>query len=132
MIWAINFCLSYLTILSLFLIILVAANQAIFNFQEGLTIGVKCKLIICRGHIRISKGNFFVIDGSMLKMTSISDCSLCHYKKKLVSIWKCCKSVGSSKLMWEVKLLEFNMKQENIYPVAEWGNFCTFCGLKKL
>ena len=28
--------------------------------------------------------------------------------------------------MWEVKLLEFNTKQGNIYPVAEWGNFCTF------
>ena len=36
--------------------------------HEGLMIGVQCQLMICRGHIRASKGifsNYFVVDGSM-------------------------------------------------------------------
>ena len=35
---------------------------------EGSMIGVQCQLMICRGHIRASKGAFqssFVVDGSM-------------------------------------------------------------------
>ena len=36
--------------------------------HEGSTIGVQCQLMICRGHIRASKGTFqffFVVDSSM-------------------------------------------------------------------
>ena len=36
--------------------------------HEGSMIGVQCQLMICRGHIRASKGTsqvFFVVDGSM-------------------------------------------------------------------
>ena len=36
--------------------------------HEGSMIGVQSQLMICRGHIRASKGtfrNFFVVDGSM-------------------------------------------------------------------
>ena len=36
--------------------------------HEGLMIGVQCQLMICRGHIRASKGTFqifFVVDGFM-------------------------------------------------------------------
>ena len=36
--------------------------------HEGLMIGIQCQLMICRGHIRASKGtfqNFFVVVGSM-------------------------------------------------------------------
>ena len=36
--------------------------------HEGLMKGVQCQLMICRGHIRASKGTFqffFVVDGSM-------------------------------------------------------------------
>ena len=36
--------------------------------HEGLMIGVQCQLMICRGHIRASKGTFqifFVVDSSM-------------------------------------------------------------------
>ena len=36
--------------------------------HEGSMIGVQCQLMICRGHIRASKGTFqffFVADGSM-------------------------------------------------------------------
>ena len=35
--------------------------------HEGLMIGVQCQLMICRGHIRVSKGTFkfFMVDGSM-------------------------------------------------------------------
>ena len=37
--------------------------------HEGSMIGVQCQLMICRGHIRASKGIFqifFVVDGSMV------------------------------------------------------------------
>ena len=36
--------------------------------HEGSMIGVQCQLMICRGHIRASKGTFpifFVVDSSM-------------------------------------------------------------------
>ena len=35
--------------------------------HEGSMIGVQCQLMICRGHIKASKGTFqfFVVDGSM-------------------------------------------------------------------
>ena len=36
--------------------------------HEGSVIGVQCQLLICRGHIRASKGTFqffFVVEGSM-------------------------------------------------------------------
>ena len=35
--------------------------------HEGSMIGVQCQLMICREHIRASKGilQFFVVDGSM-------------------------------------------------------------------
>ena len=39
--------------------------------HEGLMIGVQYQLMICRGHIRASKGTFqifFVVDGSMAKL----------------------------------------------------------------
>ena len=40
--------------------------------REGSMIGVQCQLMICRGHIRASKGTFqifFVVDGSNGKLT---------------------------------------------------------------
>ena len=35
--------------------------------HEGSMIGIQCQLMICRGHIRASKGafQFFVVHGSM-------------------------------------------------------------------
>ena len=38
--------------------------------HEGLMIGVQCQLMICRGHIRASKGTFqfFFVDGSMANL----------------------------------------------------------------
>ena len=40
--------------------------------HQGSIIRVQCQLMICRGHIRASKGIFqifFVVDGSMAKLT---------------------------------------------------------------
>ena len=47
------------------------ADQVIFNIDgwwiklvfthEGLMIGVQCQLMICRGHIRASKGTFQIL-----------------------------------------------------------------------
>ena len=47
--------------------------------HEGLMIGVQCQLMICRGHIRASKGTFqifFVVDGSM---ANLHFCSILHF-----------------------------------------------------
>ena len=33
--------------------------------HEESMIGIQCQLMICRGHIRASKGTFFVVDSSM-------------------------------------------------------------------
>ena len=43
-------------------------DKACILHHEGSMIRVQCQLMICRGHIRASKGTFqifFVVDGSM-------------------------------------------------------------------
>ena len=45
-------------------------------WHEGQIIGVQCQLMICRAHIKISKGSFqelFVVDSSMVELMSNSD-----------------------------------------------------------
>ena len=58
--------------------------------HEGSMIGVQCQLMICRGHIRVSKGTFqkkIAVDSSMEKLMFKSKFSLClHFSCHLTGL----------------------------------------------